>query len=262
MKAAKTAPAKATKAAPVKAAKADAGEGGEGRAGEGDEGRAGRRRRRRPPAEGGQGPGRTAAQPKPKKLPPPLAPSTLEKLRERLDEERDRHLRQADELQAEAECSRREREQGDTQFDEESGEGDTVSVERERDLALSATARQTGRRHRAGAGQARRPDVRALHHVRRPHPGRAARSDPVGRAVREVQGPWRAAPLTRSKPRPSGRLRLRWIALAVAAIVVIDQLTKRGPSRRSPTGRCTSSATRSSSRSRATAAVRSAASRA
>ena len=52
-------------------------------------------------------------------------------------------LRQADELQAEAELLASEREQGDTQFDEESGEGDTVSVERERDLALSATARQT-----------------------------------------------------------------------------------------------------------------------
>jgi RNA polymerase-binding transcription factor DksA len=46
-------------------------------------------------------------------------------------------------LQAEAEQLANDREQGDTQFDEESGEGDTVSVERERDLALSASARQT-----------------------------------------------------------------------------------------------------------------------
>jgi RNA polymerase-binding transcription factor DksA len=52
-------------------------------------------------------------------------------------------LRQADELTAEADLLASEREQGDTQFDEESGEGDTVNVERERDLALSATARQT-----------------------------------------------------------------------------------------------------------------------
>jgi RNA polymerase-binding transcription factor DksA len=64
-------------------------------------------------------------------------------LREKLEEERARHTRQADELLAEAEQLASEREQGDTQFDEESGEGDTVSVERERDLALSATARQT-----------------------------------------------------------------------------------------------------------------------
>jgi DnaK suppressor protein len=33
-----------------------------------------------------------------------------------------------------------EREPGDVQFDEESGEGDTLAVERERDLALSAQA--------------------------------------------------------------------------------------------------------------------------
>ena len=32
---------------------------------------------------------------------------------------------------------------GDVQFDDEGGEGDTMVVERERDLALSAQARQT-----------------------------------------------------------------------------------------------------------------------
>ena len=35
-----------------------------------------------------------------------------------------------------------DREPGDVQFDEESGEGDTLAVERERDLALSARALQ------------------------------------------------------------------------------------------------------------------------
>jgi DnaK suppressor protein len=74
---------------------------------------------------------------------PPLAPTTIAKLRLLLEEERERHHRQAEELLAEAEALATEREPGDTQFDEESGEGDTVSVERERDLALSATARQT-----------------------------------------------------------------------------------------------------------------------
>jgi RNA polymerase-binding transcription factor DksA len=63
-------------------------------------------------------------------------------LRELLLAERERHLRQAAALAAEAEALAREREQGDTQFDEESGEGDTINVERERDLILSATARQ------------------------------------------------------------------------------------------------------------------------
>ncbi|NIR41963.1 MAG: molecular chaperone DnaK, partial [Actinobacteria bacterium] len=41
----------------------------------------------------------------------------------------------------EAEALIEGREPGDVQFDEESGEGDTLAVERERDLALSAQAR-------------------------------------------------------------------------------------------------------------------------
>ena len=43
---------------------------------------------------------------------------------------------------AEAEQLAAEREGGDTQFDEESGEGDTINIERERDLLLSASAQQ------------------------------------------------------------------------------------------------------------------------
>jgi RNA polymerase-binding transcription factor DksA len=35
-----------------------------------------------------------------------------------------------------------DQETGDVQFDDESGEGDSLAVERERDLALSAQARQ------------------------------------------------------------------------------------------------------------------------
>jgi RNA polymerase-binding transcription factor DksA len=71
-----------------------------------------------------------------------LSPKTLERLKKRLMEERERLLRQAEELAAEAEQLARDREGGDTQFDEESGEGDTVNIERERDLLLSASARQ------------------------------------------------------------------------------------------------------------------------
>lgn len=73
---------------------------------------------------------------------PNLSPKTLERLKQRLLDERERLLRQAQEFAAEAEQLAREREGGDTQFDEESGEGDTVNVERERDLLLSASARQ------------------------------------------------------------------------------------------------------------------------
>jgi RNA polymerase-binding transcription factor DksA len=73
---------------------------------------------------------------------PSLSPKTIERLQAKLLEERERHLHQADDFQAEAELLASEREGGDTQFDEESGEGDTVNIERERDLLLSASARQ------------------------------------------------------------------------------------------------------------------------
>ena len=69
-------------------------------------------------------------------------PKTLDKLRKLLEEERETYLRQAHYLAAEAEALAADREPGDTQFDEESGEGDTLNVERERDLALSASAIQ------------------------------------------------------------------------------------------------------------------------
>jgi DnaK suppressor protein len=58
-----------------------------------------------------------------------------------LEVERENYLRQAESLQAEADALTEDREPGDVQFDEESGEGDTLAVERERDLALSAQAR-------------------------------------------------------------------------------------------------------------------------
>jgi RNA polymerase-binding transcription factor DksA len=50
---------------------------------------------------------------------------------------------QALRLEDEANSLIEEGEMGDVQFDDESGEGDTMVVERERDLALSAQARQT-----------------------------------------------------------------------------------------------------------------------
>jgi RNA polymerase-binding protein DksA len=70
-----------------------------------------------------------------------LTPKTKDRLKDKLLEERVRLTHQAEELVAEAEELAREREGGDTQFDEESGEGDTVNIERERDLLLSAQAR-------------------------------------------------------------------------------------------------------------------------
>ncbi|MCY3578769.1 MAG: TraR/DksA C4-type zinc finger protein [bacterium] len=65
----------------------------------------------------------------------------LDKQRRLLLEERSRYITSATRLKAEADSLVEEREPGDVQFDEESGEGDTLAVERERDLALSAHAR-------------------------------------------------------------------------------------------------------------------------
>jgi RNA polymerase-binding transcription factor DksA len=73
---------------------------------------------------------------------PGLSAKTLERLEASLLEERARHVQSAAELAAEAEQLAAEREGGDTQFDEESGEGDTINIERERDLLLSASAQQ------------------------------------------------------------------------------------------------------------------------
>ena len=71
----------------------------------------------------------------------PVLDKFLEGQLQALTEERATYLHQAESLQAEADSLTEDREPGDVQFDEESGEGDTLAVERERDLALSAQAR-------------------------------------------------------------------------------------------------------------------------
>jgi DnaK suppressor protein len=64
----------------------------------------------------------------------------FEEQRALLLEERAIYSGQAVDLRAEADSLALEREPGDVQFDEESGEGGTVTVDRERNLALSAQA--------------------------------------------------------------------------------------------------------------------------
>jgi RNA polymerase-binding transcription factor DksA len=65
----------------------------------------------------------------------------LDEQRDALLEERRRLTKDVESLDAEANELAMLREPGDVQFDEESGEGDTLAVERERDLALSAQFR-------------------------------------------------------------------------------------------------------------------------
>lgn len=64
----------------------------------------------------------------------------LNSQKEALLAERATYLEQANSLREEADSLISESEPGDIQFDEESGEGGTATVDRERDLALSAQA--------------------------------------------------------------------------------------------------------------------------
>jgi len=80
--------------------------------------------------------------PRRKPGPGPYATDTkfLDEQRLLLYSERAIYQEQATALKAEADSLAQEREPGDVQFDEESGEGGTVTVDRERDLALAAQA--------------------------------------------------------------------------------------------------------------------------
>ncbi len=64
----------------------------------------------------------------------------LEAQKQLLENEKSIYLGQAEALKAEADYLAQEAEPGDTQFDEESGEGGTTTIDRERDLALAASA--------------------------------------------------------------------------------------------------------------------------
>ena len=72
----------------------------------------------------------------------PFGKKFVAEMRARLLEERAKYLHSEETYRAEADALIEGREPGDVQFDEESGEGDTLAVERERDLALSNQARQ------------------------------------------------------------------------------------------------------------------------
>jgi len=75
-----------------------------------------------------------------KKASSPFDSKFLERMRKLLLVERETYERQAKQLRAEADSLVADLDPGDVQFDEESGEGDTIAVERGRDLALAAKA--------------------------------------------------------------------------------------------------------------------------
>jgi RNA polymerase-binding transcription factor DksA len=101
-----------------------------------------------PATKRAEAPAKPAFTPKPKP-PAPVRPKTgpyakdakfLDEVKELLRAERAVYQEQATSLRAEADSLALEREPGDVQFDEESGEGGTVTVDRERNLALSGQA--------------------------------------------------------------------------------------------------------------------------
>jgi RNA polymerase-binding transcription factor DksA len=77
-----------------------------------------------------------------RKVRSPFDSRFLERMRKSLITERDVYERQAKQLRAEAESLVADLDPGDVQFDEESGEGDTIAVERGRDLALASKAQE------------------------------------------------------------------------------------------------------------------------
>ena len=179
----------------------------------------------RRPAEAGEGPA-----PKPPKPPRKPSAAMLQVLREAARDA----ARGAGDLHppgrvaaAEAEQLAEEMEPGDIQFDEESGEGDTMNVERERDLALSAQALGGRRGDRPRAGQDRRRHLRHVRAVRPAHRAGAARGAAVRRPVRGVQERRAVAPLDPDGAATPGCGGATGSSPLVAAVVVVvDQLTK------------------------------------
>jgi len=82
------------------------------------------------------------AAPRRKSPKPRFGEAFLEKQRQALLAERRRYTEHAERYEAEAEQLVSEREPGDVQFDEESGEGDSIAVERDRALQISARERE------------------------------------------------------------------------------------------------------------------------
>ena len=125
-----------------------------------------------------------------KKAPPPRK-GPLDKFLlgqvDALNEERVTYVRQAASLKAEADLLAAEREPGDVQFDEESGEGDTLAVERDRDLAAQRPGQRCGRGDRPLAREDQGRHLRRLRAVQRDHPQGAPACPPARCPLRAVQ---------------------------------------------------------------------------
>jgi RNA polymerase-binding transcription factor DksA len=139
-KAVKEPPAKATKDAPAKGAKADAAT----KATAASKAAVAAVAPAAAPLKAGVPPPRIRTTSKEKPIPrltkTPYDAKFLAEQRTMLLEERARYSKSATKYRVEADSLVNDREPGDVQFDEESGEGDSLAVERDFDLALSAQA--------------------------------------------------------------------------------------------------------------------------
>ncbi len=145
----------------------------------------------------------------------------LEEQRALLETERAIYLEQATDLKAEADSLAQEREPGDVQFDEESGEGGTVTVDRERDLALSAQALVAVEEIDDALARIVDKSYGACERCHQSDPQAAAAGAALRQAVRGLQERGTVAPLS------GPHLRCPLIAAGVAAAVVAaDQVTK------------------------------------
>ena len=159
----------------------------------------------------------------------------MEKQRLALLAERRRYTAHAERYEAEAEQLVNEREPGDVQFDEESGEGDSIAVERDRALQISAREREEIAEIDAALMRIQDGHVRHLHRVGKADPqgalgGHPARIDACGgQEQRSGVAAALAGPQVFAN-RPAAVLdRLaRNFKLAISSLVIlcIDQITK------------------------------------
>ena len=117
----------------------------------------------------------------------------LDKQKALLLEERARYLKSADSLKAEADALLEGREPGDVQFDEESGEGDTLAVARDLDLALSAQARDAVEEIDAALERIRKGTYGVCIKFWKTHSARAPKGNTLGGRTSGIQS-WRAWP--------------------------------------------------------------------
>ena len=128
------------------------------------------------------------------------SPEFLTEMRNRLLAERAKYLHSAEEYRAEADSLLDTLEPGDVQFDEEGGEGATLAVERERDIALSNQARDTVSQIDAAMQRIDNGNLRLLHHFGSSHSAGPPQSHSLGSSARRGKGGRSPSPVTPPAP--------------------------------------------------------------